>query len=86
MVQVIKALPVEVGGKDLYLVCMDKELVIFDLKNREILNSIGFVYSKMKEKVFEKEELRRIQKEKLSQAQAEEYLDKVDANKLSSQT
>lgn len=55
MVQVIKALPVEVGGNNLYIVCMDKELVIFDLKKKEVLNSIGFIYSKMKEKVFEKE-------------------------------
>lgn len=30
-VESIKALPAEVGGRDLYLVCMDRELVIYDL-------------------------------------------------------
>lgn len=82
MIQLIRRLPVEVGGKDLFVVCMDKEIAFFDYSGKEMLESIDFRYSNMKEKIFEKEEQKRMQKERLSQQKTEEFLDKVVINQL----
>ena len=85
-VQSIRRVPVEVGGELMFLVCMDRELVIFDFQRKTILNSLVFSYSNMRQKIFEKEEQRRLQREKVSQEreQEQEQLDKVEVPRLDS--
>jgi hypothetical protein len=86
VIQSVRRLPAAVAGENMFLVCMDKELVMFDFERKAVLNAISFKYSKMKEKIFEREEQRRLQREKTSQDHTKEYLDKVEIINLRSST
>ena len=60
-------MPKELAGNNFFLLCMDKEIVFFEESTKTVSNSLSFHYSKMKEKILEKEEVRRVQREKICQ-------------------
>ena len=52
MIQAIKLLPEVVAGKNIFMVCLDKEMLFFDFNTKALLESLFFRYSKMTEKIF----------------------------------